>query len=233
MAKILSSPWSIIRGSIGGTTYFSGPHNAILARQRTSPVNPRTLYQQIIRGAMAAAQSIWQAGSAAERTAWNTYAQTVVYSGPLGNYTPSGIQMFHAALVLGKYMSQRFAAIITLNITAPVVSGLMLQSGIVVDVPSVAGTGFNMKIDNSDTEGAIALIRISPAYKQSRNFYKGPYDPAKEQILTVAAGTTTPVDILGLVEGMAYFVSSRLIGQGELHRISGIVTTKAIAAVTV
>ena len=233
MAKISSPVWSIARGSIAGTTYLSGPHNAIIARARTAPVNPQSNRQQSIRSGMSNAQAIWEGLTEATRQLWKNYATTVVYQGPLGPYKPSGQEMFMAYHVPALYMNDQYAASLNVSGSAPTGAGLHKIGALSFAAPSVAGTGFQLTIGNADVLAAKALIRVSPPFGSNRYFWKGPYDPAQSQILTCAGSASSPVDILGLTEDAIYFVQVRLFDSAAQHRISERRYLRCIAAVTV
>ena len=79
-----------IRGSQGGTT-FSRNTFANYIRNKTSPVNPNTVAQQLVRNRLAAMSQSWGGLTAAQRTAWidgapvwsnnNIFNQAINYTG--------------------------------------------------------------------------------------------------------------------------------------------------------
>lgn len=91
MAKILlGNMITDIRGSQGGTT-FSRNTFANYMRNKTSPVNPNTVAQQLVRNRLAAMSQSWGGLTAAQRTAWvdgapvwsnnNIFNQAINYTG--------------------------------------------------------------------------------------------------------------------------------------------------------
>jgi len=91
MAKILlGNMIADIRGSQGGTT-FSRNTFANYMRNKTSPVNPNTVAQQLVRNRLAAMSQSWGGLTAAQRTAWidgapvwsnnNIFNQAINYTG--------------------------------------------------------------------------------------------------------------------------------------------------------
>jgi hypothetical protein len=71
-------------GSIAGNT-FARNRFGNYARPRTKPVNPQSSYQVVIRTAMAYFTQRWHdTVTAAQRTAWNTYAAAVAMNNRLG-----------------------------------------------------------------------------------------------------------------------------------------------------
>ncbi len=62
-------------GSIGGDTFARNRYGNYV-RARTKPVNPNTTLQQAVRASMSFLTNRWaQTLDAAQRTAWNPYAQ--------------------------------------------------------------------------------------------------------------------------------------------------------------
>ena len=91
MAKILlGDRIADIRGSIGGTTYSRNTF-ANYIRNKTSPVNPNTVAQQLVRNRLTAMSQSWGGLSANQRTAWidgapvwsnnNIFNQAINYTG--------------------------------------------------------------------------------------------------------------------------------------------------------
>lgn len=65
-------------GSIGGTT-FARNNGGNYARARTTPINPNTALQVAVRASLAFLTTRWsQTLTAAQRTAWNLYAASVI-----------------------------------------------------------------------------------------------------------------------------------------------------------
>lgn len=72
------------RGSIGGVTY-SRNHYGPLVRARTTPVNPRTDRQTLVRASIAFLADMWaNTLTLAQRTAWNLYGSSVAMTDKLG-----------------------------------------------------------------------------------------------------------------------------------------------------
>lgn len=74
-------------GSIAGTTFARNRYGNY-ARARTVPTNPQTAPQTAVRSAMALLSTRWaQTLTAAQRTAWNLYGQSVSMLNRLGEST--------------------------------------------------------------------------------------------------------------------------------------------------
>lgn len=72
------------RGSIAGNT-FSRNHYGAYVRARTSPINPNTAAQQLVRNSVAFLADMWAATlTAAQRTSWNLYGSSVAMTDKLG-----------------------------------------------------------------------------------------------------------------------------------------------------
>lgn len=91
MAKILlGDRIADIRGSIGGTTYSRNTF-ANYIRNKTSPVNPNTVAQQLVRNRLAAMSQSWGGITENQRIAWidgaptwtnsNIFNQAINYTG--------------------------------------------------------------------------------------------------------------------------------------------------------
>lgn len=84
-----------VSGTVGGVT-FARVRGAKACRIWRAPVNKRTNQQRLRRLVLArTAQEWFDDRSAAQRTAWDTYAATCTFQNPLGeNYTISGYNMY-------------------------------------------------------------------------------------------------------------------------------------------
>lgn len=73
-----------IRGSIGGQVHSKNRYGQYI-RAKVVPVNPRSSAQSAVRNIMAAVSAAWSASvSAAQRTAWETYAAAITMTNALG-----------------------------------------------------------------------------------------------------------------------------------------------------
>lgn len=73
-----------LRGSIGDNT-FSHNRGGDYVRRRVSPTNPNSTRQQTMRSLLGTYAAAWAALTAAQREAWNTWAESQSRTGPLGN----------------------------------------------------------------------------------------------------------------------------------------------------
>lgn len=218
--RALSHIHSIMRGSVGGITYTANQWYAIIARARVSPVNPSTPNQSAIRSALSAASSVWKNLADATREAWNDYAATCQYQGPLEPYYITGRLMFTACLSLVQYLDARGLYDFTPTPTAPTVPGFFSPGPINIQTPLTPGTGISLSIGNNTGEDGIAFIERSYAFNVSRERFKGPFLSSSGQCVECNNGTSTLVDIMDLAEGYVYFTRVRLVTAQAPFRLS-------------
>jgi len=235
MARALSLLFSNILGSVGGLTYFNGPFHQIQIRQRTNPVQPDSVYQIAMRAAFAEAVAVWGALSKAIRDDWSVYASTVVYSGPLGNYSPSG-----RMLAIGQYAAVRYLNDTHgynfpggVSMTAPVIMNQPVLTGLVVSAPAIPSTGFDVDFVNDTTESIIVDAVISAQKGLAVNFWKGPFDSTQHQGVAVDHGNSGNMPFASLVDGAKYFVKVRSYSAEAGRRFTTDVIMEAIASTTV
>lgn len=210
MARILSSVWAIIRGSIGGTTYLAGPQHQIIARNRTAPVQPNTTFTQEYRSAFAEANLRWRIMNDGQRNGWADYAQTLFFSGPTGDYTVKGRNVFLAYYAMARYMVIR-----DLTTVPPIedVSEFDGWLGIVVyasPFTTPSETGITITVINGSAYEAIEVhFQLSRAFDATRHFFKGPWRTDLAAVDTISAATSAFHDFTGLQEDAYYFVRVR------------------------
>jgi len=221
MARASSLLMSVIRGSVGGLTYTANQFHQIVMRARTSPVNPSTQAQSSVRLGMSAANEQWDQLTDPERQAWEDYANSVTFSGPLGNYTVPGRQMALGQQVLAYYLSyQEYSDFDVPAMDPPLKLGLLGLGPIVPAVLGTTGTGFQFGITNPNTEDITVGAWISHRQNDSRLRYKGPwYDPYFHafEILLSSAGNFVIDDLP--TDGI-YFVKLKAISTNTPRRLS-------------
>lgn len=175
---------SELRGSIGGTV-FARNRSGAYARNRTKPVDPCSSRQVSVRAIMTMMYGMWALLTAAQRTAWSTFANNVTVSNRLGeSITLSGFNMFTKTVAA---MKTAGLAPVT---TAPTVFALPSQSTAIVPTPDASSKNYSIAFDNTEswaTEiGGALLISEGLPQNPTVNFYKGPF-----QYLGKIAGATT------------------------------------------
>lgn len=211
MAKLISPVWSIIRGSIAGTTYLSGSGNTIIARQKTAPTNPQTESQSVIRGGYVEASALWkEVITKDDHDKWDLYAATLSLPGPLGNYNITGQQAFMMAYTSAKWFENNGGNVVP-GIDPPLVSGL-LDVGDYNFVDRInMGTGVQLNAVNYSGDDASIQVQISGPWKESKRFYKGPWDNANIQFFDLDASTSSSFDVDTPEDNAYYFFRVKAI----------------------
>lgn len=206
MAKIVSPVWSTIRGSIAGTTYFPNQYGQIIARQRTTPVNPGTLRQTQMRGAFGVAAVQWRSLTQVQRDAWNDYAATCAFGYPQGYYYIPGREMFVRNIGTTIYLRTRGEYTAAIDPTAPTWNFPSFGLLDTVD-PSASQTGFTVQaqVGGPFLDG-LMYGWVSRAVNPTVNFWKGPF--LTETLVSNShtfPGNLATLEFNGLSEGYKYF----------------------------
>jgi hypothetical protein len=171
--KFTSQVYSAVSGSIGGITYA---HNTggMYARARAIPTDPASSFQQVLRNAIGALTTRWLTTvTAAQRAAWDTFAQNVPILDALGQP-----RLISALAWYIKCNSLRLQAGVAVVDAAPTVFEL---GTLTLPVPTItaAGTTASVAFTNTDSwaneAGGYLLVYASRAQNATINFFKGPY----------------------------------------------------------
>lgn len=212
MAKIISPVWSIISGSIAGTTYLTRPDSTIVARQRNKPTNKRSNRQTQVRSNMVLANAAWEGLTDAQRVQWDMYASIVGFQ--------TGRTAFMGGYILAEYLAIQLVAGNAITAVPPTLGNSLNLAWGGFNTPVGPGTGIAFSIINEDTDDAMVLVDVSPGFNPTRNSYKGPWDPSLQQFVACANGASTNVEVLDLVVDQKYFVRIRGVADGGALRIS-------------
>lgn len=164
-------------GSIGGTT-FSRNRGGPYIRTRAVPVNPGTTYQQTVRALVAELTSRWlNTLTAAQRAAWDTYAENVELPNPLGDpRNVGGLAMYVRSNVSRLQASATSYPRVD---SGPTVFNLGEFSfpdlGNASEAAQTASLVFNNADDWANEDGAGMIVYGSRAMNASVNYFKGPY----------------------------------------------------------
>ena len=231
MAKGNSHIFSVLRGSVGGITYLSGRNNAIVARQRTSPIQPNSQFQSLSKVAFASAVAAWEDATDQQREDWAAYAQTVTFTGPLGPYQPSGRDLAIAQFQMAAFGVSTGGVIIIgdPDMVPPVAAGRLALDAVVIGGLAAPGTGISLSFDNNNGESVIAITRRSLQQSSARNFFKGPFIANSIFGTTVADGNSGTAEYTGLVEDGVYFIHVRLLSSASPRRYSNDFIFRAVA----
>lgn len=237
--RFLSQVYTIGRGSVGGITYFANQFHQLLARARTSPVQPNTPYQTGIRSAFDGADALWLGLTPAEREAWEDYAPTVQYQGPLGPYTVPGRQLFIGTLALSTYANAIFPDVFEVSTDPPVVAGRFNPGDVQASGYTGATQGIAISLDNPSADLAIVVTDVSLAFNVTRNRYKGPWLSSAKHLETIPLGPHSfNIDRPVGTVGKAIFTRTRCFTAaphptaGTPHRLSADFFLRHICEVT-
>jgi hypothetical protein len=182
-------------GSIGGLT-ASHNRGGTYFRHRAVPVNPNTVYQQQVRGWFGNAQAAWNGTlTAAQRSAWDTYALNTPVADSIGNQVNAGGKgMFTRGYVPRLQASLSIVAAGPSNyglpaMTAPGITSLTASTKVAI-----------ITFTNTDpwaiAVGGALLVFMSKPQSPSINSFKGPYRFAGK-VAGAVSPPTSPQNITG------------------------------------
>lgn len=232
MAKILSQIMVAGSGSIGGITIFTPRGPGIGLRARALPVNPMDMNQAYIRGAFSDASVSWRALSDEDRQAWLDYASGLVRSGLMGDYTPTGREVFMGNYTISRWL-ENMKVTITPATDPPLLPGDLGVTNFNLSAPTAVGIGLSIQYYNPNPEDCIMYAELSRPFDASRRRFKGPFLPHTLVDDVAVSETSSAVDVLGLQLGAVYFVRFRLISENAPFRISSEHILRGIAEETV
>ncbi len=231
--KFLSQVYTIARGSVGGITYTANQFAALIARAKTSPVNPNTPRQTIIRSAFSGANQLWKDATQVVRDGWDDYASTLIFSGPLGSYALPGRQVFIANISLALFLQATEGVPVAVATDPPVIPGFLDLEGVgsVAFVP--VGTGVSISGTFTGSENAVLSAWRSVAFNLTRTRFKGPFKTLTLDTVSIVAPGSGLIDFSGLTIGLRYFMKIRGITAQAPFRSSAVFYDSAIAVTNV
>jgi len=185
--KFKSTLFAQTSGSLAGTT-FSHNRGGMYTRARATPTNPNTPQQQNVRGYMSQLTSYWLSQlSAAQRTAWDTYAEQVPIIDRLGEpRNIGGLAMFV------RCNSFRLGAGLAIVDDGPTTFTLGEYTVPTLSTLDSGAQTFLVLFDTGDDwvgeDGAMMRLFTSRAQNASVNYFKGPYRAAD----AIAGDSGTP-----------------------------------------
>lgn len=212
-----------MRGSIAGTTYLTTPAGQIIARQRTRPVNTPTPFRTNVKNAFEQAVAQWQALSVPKQAQWNTWA--------LAHMAPkTGRQVMIAGNAFAEWIVYAgYIAGASVHVD-PFVPSIVALPAVVVQAVTFTpalSTGVSCKVTNLSANPQVVMVEISGSQSESRNFYKGPWDPTQTLCVTLNAGANNTFNFSGLIVNTRYFMRMRSLNNGTLVGQSGTVLNSA------
>lgn len=211
-------------GSLAGLT-FSHNRGGQYIRARTTPVNPGSEFQTVIRDAMGQLTSRWlEVLDEGQRAGWDNYALIVQIPDSLGEpRNVGGLGMYARSNI------SRIQAGLAIVDTAPTELNLgTFTKPSVGEIDSV-GQSFEIAFNESDAwvgeDGSAMLIYGSRSRSQSTNYFKGPFRFAVAILGNSSSPPVSPVEVLNpfpITAGGKFFVKSRVT------RADGRLATEAI-----
>lgn len=204
MAKFTPGPLiGEIRGSIGCITFTRARYGAV-ARVRVKPVVSGTAQAQNAKGRFTTATQSWQSLSAAQRLAWNEWAQTNPITGSLGD---SQVLTGHAAYV-GNYV--RALLVVGTPLLVPPIVPAPVGLATLALTADIGLGGVEIAYTATPT-GANDLLWIQAAVVDSGGIV---YVKNLLKLAGVSAGAeASPFDVKALIEAR---IGSLIVGQ-TLH----------------
>jgi len=188
---------SEMSGSLAGIT-ASHNRGGLYFRARAIPVNPSSIYQQAVRGAMATLATRWSNTlTQLQRDAWEVYATNVPVTDRLGaSRKLTGLNWYSAA---NTCRIQAGVILPTVHIdTAPIIMSRCALTPPGIVSATAATEILSMSFDNTDSWataiGGALLVYCGIPQNASVKSYKGPYRYSGK-ILGAVVPPTSPLPI--------------------------------------
>lgn len=215
--KIKSALITSASGSIGGLT-ASHNRGGLYLRARTIPTNPNSVYQQAVRGSVAALSARWlNVLTDLQRTRWGAYAYAVPIPDTLGEpRNCGGLAMYIRSNV------PRIQAGLAIVDDGPTIFTLPWTVGISTSTYAATTNDFAVAFDNTDSwaneDGGAILVLGSTPQNASVNYYKGPYRYAG---VIEGDAVTPPTSPATIVNPFEFEVAHNVFTQLRVTRADG------------
>ncbi len=168
--KIKSRLFDEASGSIGNVTAANGL-GGLYFKNKPNPSNPKTAAQTVVRNALSAANTAWNAASEAVRASWQAYGATCSHTNQTGAIvTLNGWNAFSRAFVV---FSQAGQATAPLSAAAPAGAGYLSEA--VVSLES-DGDGGLVSVTNDSGAAATLVIYVGKGTRNTINNYGGSFN---------------------------------------------------------
>lgn len=177
MALIKTTVISAPSGSLGGIVFSHNRAGAYM-RNRATPVNPNTVYQQEVRSIMGALAAYWgETLTESQRAAWDLYAYNVPMINRVGDpINVGGIGMFMRTNVPALQTGAGGGAIIA---TAPSIFNLGSWTPPEIAAITAATEAISLTFDDTDAwaneDDSDMVVFVSRPMSPAINYFKGPY----------------------------------------------------------
>lgn len=223
MAIVVSHLHSSMRGSIAGVTYLTTAAGQIIARQRTVPVQSTSPGSVAAKDALIQSVAGWNALTSVQKAAWNVWAAA--------NSLLSGREEYiagHAVLNYGILTEPPVWASPVVTEDAPEFTGHPSLTLSTVPFTTAASTGVSFQVQNTSPMSVVSFIEISPGLSNGRNYWKGPWDTAKNQSDASAIAEKHKFDFVGLVAGQRYYARARVVSSSSVAANKGTIVSPAM-----
>lgn len=155
------------RGKLNGSVASRNRYGSYL-RNKMTPVNRRTAYQQANRAIFGAMSAHWNSISEAERQAWRSYAQDNPYTDIFGDQkTLQGNSMFTGVNTL--LVNSELPAL-----DAPILTSVDMPH-ILISIDSLTATAFDIEISSSTTDADKLVLYATAPVSAGKQFLKNDY----------------------------------------------------------
>jgi len=226
MALIQGNMLANISGSINGTTYARNRGGAY-ARNRSTPVQPNSQFQQVIRQAVATLSTRWRDTlTAAQREAWDEYASQTLLPNPLG--APRNVGG------LGMYVRGNVPRIQAGDAIVDDGPSFGLPTIGLVEPSTASGATITMAFDDGEPwvseDDAHLYVFASRAISPAVNFFKGPYRFMGQVDGDATTAPTSPVTLTWPF-GQSAPAGARLFTRAVVSDSQGRLSSDAIGTV--
>lgn len=184
-----SQVYTDVSGSVGGITYA---HNkgGMYARARRTPTNPNSPRQQAVRAVLGGILSAWtNVLTAAQRTAWDTYAANTPTENRLGEELFLSGQQFFIRSNVGR-VAAGLARVDDGPTTYDTGTPMNPSTGVAFLIASDIYSSV-MPFASVVTDSGTVLLFIGKPQPSSRSYFRGPYQFAGAKDWTGAAFSVT------------------------------------------
>lgn len=203
-------------GSVASLT-FSHNRGGQYIRQRAIPVNPGTIFQQVMRSLLAGLMSEWNSVlTPAQRDGWDQYALNVLMPDALGEPRNVGGSAMYV-----RSNASRLQALLPAVLDAPTEFNLgdyTLPTIASITAPTALSLGFTDTDTWVDEDDSAMLIYGSRGNNASINYFKGPYRFAD---LIAGDSTTPPTTPAAIVLPFTLAAGQKAFIQGRVSRADG------------
>lgn len=174
-------------GKIAGNVFAKNRYGSYV-RSWKKPVNPNTAKQQTVRAIISYLSNYWsKTATAAQRTAWGTYAAAVAAKNRLGESVfLTGFNHFIRSNSILQQMGEALVAAGPTTLTLPEQDASLAVAG------SEASQELTLTYDDTrdwcDNTGAFLAVFMGQPQNATRNFFDGPWNYAGK----IEGDSTTP-----------------------------------------